>query len=379
MTKAKFTSSAAILAIIASLGVAAHAQTAPAQTTPATDAGSLPQPLSALNLGDLQIETKRDGLREIEGVTADGVKIEAMIDMAGNVLEIEADDGAVPQSLIEAYVPQAARDHAFMSNFTEVEEINLLPDLVVVNGNRENGDDVEAVFNRDNQLVKADFDDSALPAQIIEEIVPQAVRQGDIFAQFASVNEVGQMRDILVVKGQDAEGKGMGAAFDQDGRVLRFSRADDDHRRRGGKDRGERFGDKGPRGGDHRGGDHGDHGPRDGGPRDGGPRDGGPRDGGPRGHGPDDRGPGGKHGRDMGRDGDRGGDRGGDQARLSPAAPTGFDAVEVNKALSDAGYGNFGFLRPQGDSVLIEATNPQGEAVLLELGADGDVMRETAR
>lgn len=356
MTTGKFITSGAVLALIAGLGGAATAQTeAPAGQ-------SLPEPLAALNLSDLQIDTKRDGIRKIEGMTADGVKVEAQLDMAGNVIELETDDGVLPQSLIDAYLPQAARDHAFMSSFAQIEEINILPDLVVVSGNQENGDDIEAAFNKENQLVKAELDDAALPTSVVEAMVPQSVREGDIFAQFATVEEVGQMRDILIVKGDDADGKGMGAAFDQDGRVLRFGREGD-------RPRGPRFGDDGPRD-DDRGG-WGRHGPRDHGP------DGKGHDG--RGAGKHDRDGHGPHGdgpRDHGQRGD--GPRDSDQARMAPAQPS-FDAVAVNKTLIEAGYSNFGFLRPQGASVVIEATNPQGENVLLELGADGDVVRETAR
>ncbi|MBC9245752.1 hypothetical protein H4P12_03270 [Paracoccus sp. 11-3] len=351
MTTGKFITSGAILALIAGLGGAVSAQTEP------TAGQTLPAPLAALNLTDLQIDTKRDGIRKIEGMTAEGVKIEAQLDMAGNVIELEADDGVLPQSLIDAYLPQAARDHAFMGSFAQIEEINILPDLIVVSGNQENGDDIEAAFDKENKLVKAEFDDAALPASVIEEMVPQSVREGDIFAQFAIVEEVGQRRDILIVKGDDADGKGMGAAFDQDGRVLRFGREGD-------RPRGPRFGDDGPRG-DDRGG-WGRHGPGDHGP------DGHRGDKhGRNGHGP--------RGDDQRGDGSRDdGPRDNDEARMVPAQPS-FDAVAVNKTLTEAGYSNFGFLRPQGNSVVIEATNPQGENVLLELGADGDVVRETAR
>lgn len=397
MTTGKFTTSVAILALIAGLGSVANAQTAPqteGQQVPATDAASLPDPLAALNLSDLQIETRHDGVRDVEGVTADGVQVEAKIDMAGNVIELEADEDALPQSLIEAYLPQAARDHEFMASFAEVEEINILPDLIVISGNQANGEDVEAAFNEENELVKAEFEDTALPASVIDALVPQSVRDGDIFAQFATVEEVGQMRDILMVKGQDADGKGMGAAFDQDGRVLRFGREGDGPRGGHGDDRGgdhgPRFGDDGPRGdGPHGKGERGDgphghdrdgHGPRDGdGPRGG--REHGPRDGdGPRSQGAMGQNDMMNHdGMGQNGRGPRGDGAGNDNGRMAPMMQPGFDAVAVNKALSDAGYTDFGFLRPQAGAIVLEATNPQGENVLLELDADGELVRETAR
>ena len=58
------------------------------------------------------------------------------------------------------------------------------------------------------------------------------------------------------------------------------------------------------------------------------------------------------------------------------------DAAIVNileTTLTQAGYQNFGFLRPNGPRVMLEATNPQGEAVTLELDRQGELVRETAR
>ena len=56
-----------------------------------------------------------------------------------------------------------------------------------------------------------------------------------------------------------------------------------------------------------------------------------------------------------------------------------FDPVDVNRTLTEAGYSDFGFLRPQGPRIVIEATNPDGEPVLLELDPQGEVIRESAR
>ena len=59
--------------------------------------------------------------------------------------------------------------------------------------------------------------------------------------------------------------------------------------------------------------------------------------------------------------------------------PADFDSVAVNQQLIQAGYGNFGFLRAEGPRLMLEATNPQGEPVTLELDRQGEVVRETAR
>ena len=74
----------------------------------------------------------------------------------------------------------------------------------------------------------------------------------------------------------------------------------------------------------------------------------------------------------------RGAGRDGDVRGPGPV-PADFDAVAVNQKLTQAGYQNFGFLRPNGPRVMLEATNPQGEAVTLELDRQGELVRETAR
>ena len=83
----------------------------------------LPAPIAGLNLNNLEIETKRDGMREIEGRTADGVDIEAKVDMAGNLIEVEADDGVLPQGLIDALVPAAVKGNQVMSLFGSITEV----------------------------------------------------------------------------------------------------------------------------------------------------------------------------------------------------------------------------------------------------------------
>ena len=75
----------------------------------------------------------------------------------------------------------------------------------------------------------------------------------------------------------------------------------------------------------------------------------------------------------------RGQGRPGDGPRGMAAIPADFDAVAVNRRLTQAGYGGFGLLRAEGPRLILEATNPQGEAVTLELDRQGELVRETAR
>lgn len=345
MITGKLSTTAAVMALIAATSGVAIAQDTqtPPPDAPAATQQDLPEVLTGLNLTDLEIKTKRHGIREIEGRTADGIEVEAKIDPQGKIIDIEAEGGSLPQSVIDALVPEAARGHEIMSMFAEFEEIEFRPDHYEVKGKQQNGDDIEAKFDPGNNLIGVEFEDGGVPDALIQSILPQAVRDSDVVGQFAVIEEVAKARDVFIVKGEDADGEDMGAVFDPEGRVLRFGREGDRDRERGER----RFGDHGPRGGD-------------------GWRDG---RGGPGRHG---EGPGGESPRG---DGPRGEHR---RAGPPPVAPE-FDPVAANQRLTEAGYTDFGFMRPQGPGVVLEATNPQGEQVLLELDPKGEVVRETAR
>ncbi|MTD99512.1 hypothetical protein GIY56_04335 [Paracoccus sp. YIM 132242] len=333
MVMRKFTTSAAMLALIAGLGTTAMAQTAPAAT-------DLPAPLAGLNLNNLRMETKRDGIREVDGRTTEGVDIEARIDMAGNLVEVEADGGVLPQTLVDAMVPADLRGQPVMTLFGSITEINQRPEHVEITGRQPTGAEIEALFDRQNTLVGVEVDDAAIPADLVATLLPQAVQGNEVIGQFDRIEQIMARDGRVMVEGEDANGEDMRAEFDQDGRVLRFGREEGrgPERDRPGE---ERRGDRGP-------GKHHEHGPRSAGH--------GPGDHGPRGEGP----------------------RGAD-ARGPVPVPADFDAVAVNQALTQAGYKDFGFLRAEGPRLMLEATNPQGEPVTLELDPRGEVIRETAR
>ena len=326
MAICRFSTSAAVLALVAGIGTGALAQTAaPAE---------LPAPIAGLNLNNLEIETKRDGMREIEGRTADGVDIEAKVDMAGNLVEVEADDGVLPQGLIDALVPAAVKGNQVMSLFGSITEVKQRPEHLEVKGRQPTGAEIEVKFDRQNALIGVEVDDAAVPADLVNALLPQAVRNNEVIGQFDRIDEIENRNGRVKVEGEDANGRDMRAEFDADGRVLRFGSED------------------GPRG-DRRGPPHRDHGHRDHAGRADGPVErpmGGPRAQGPAG-----------------------------DARGPAHVPADFDAVALNQRLTQAGYGNFGFLRADGPRLMLEATNPQGEAVTLEFDPQGEVVRETAR
>lgn len=333
------TTSAAVLALVAGIGTSAMAQTA---------VTGLPAPIADLNLNNLSVETKRDGMQEIEGRTADGVEIEVKIDMAGNVVEIEADDGVLPQSLIDAYLPAGLRDQPVLSLFGSITDIKQRPDHVEIEGRQPTGAEIEARFDLQNALIGVEVDEGAIPAELVAALLPQAVRDNEVIGQFGRIDEIENRNGRIEVEGRAADGERMRADFDADGRVLRFGRDDGRGPRH---ERGEeRRGDRGQGNGGQGNGDRGDRDMR-----------GAFQGDGPRGNDWRGQGPAGQ------------GQRGG------AAIPADFDAVAVNQRLTQAGYGSFGLLRADGPRLILEATNPQGETVTLELDRQGEVVRETAR
>lgn len=253
--------STATAVLIAGLGGAVLAQ----DGTTAPAAPALPEALTALNLQDVQIREGRRGQgRMIRGDLPGGGEIRAMVDAQNNVRMVDADDAAVPQSLIEA-------------------------------------------------------------------LLPQSVRGNDILSQFATIERIGGRDDRFMVSGEDADGEDLRAGFDADGQLLGFGRGDME--KRGSKQmRGHGHGQKG----------HGFSGKQDG-------------------------------RKNWGRDDKSRDDRMGMMRRSN------IDTGALTEKLTGAGYSELGTPRPAGPRLTINATNPSGEAVTIEVDPAGQVIRETAR
>lgn len=202
-----------------------------------------------------------------------------------------------------------------------------------IQGKLPDGTLIDAMLDRDGQLrgVKAQGE-AALPQALVAQLVPQAVRDNAVFAELGSLRAVFTGERGVMLAGQDAEKNRVHAAFAQDGTLLRFGRGDDEARDR--KDRKHEHGKR-----------HDD------------------------------------------RKGDRKGDRDHDKrdkrGDARPAAPDRQGAVidegALRQALTSAGYTGLGAISQDGPRVTAEATNPEGEAVLVELNPQGGVVRETAR
>ncbi|UXU74487.1 MULTISPECIES: hypothetical protein [unclassified Paracoccus (in: a-proteobacteria)] len=206
-----------------------------------------------------------------------------------------------------------------------------------IQGRLPDGTWIEAMVDGQGQLRGLrGKDDAALPAALVEPLVPQAVRSNALYAELGQIRAVASGPRGVMLAGQDAQGNKVHARFSVDGTLLRFGRSDgdDDH-------------DK----------DHDDH-------------------------------PRGKHGKRGDDHGPRHRDRAADHPR-GPAGPggagPGFEQVDaptqkrLHDALTAAGYKDVGPVMRHGPLHLAPATNPEGEPVMLELNDQGQVQREINR
>lgn len=292
----------------------------------------LPPLLQGLDLGRLSVETKRDGQREYEGRLPDGTEIEARFDLAGNLVKLEADDGSLPAALVEAALPAPVRAHSGMAFLARVTEIKFDPRHLEIEGRDADGAEMKLRFDPSSaRLIGAEIKHGALPQALVDEILPPAVRNAEIFGTFASLGSIRAEGDSYGLRGRDGSGARMRAQLDASGAVLRFRGDDDDGNPRARmhdrmKERMERRGDEGGR----RAGEH--------------------------------RAP-----------------MGGPAAPMMGGAAAPIDTVAINRRLSEAGYGDFGLLQQRGPRLSLQATNPDGEPVTLELDPTGEILRETAR
>lgn len=199
-----------------------------------------------------------------------------------------------------------------------------------VQGKLPDGTQIGALLDDKGELrgVRA-MGDAAIPASLVERLIPQAVRSQAIFAETGQIDAIFLGGRGVMVSGHDAQQKTVRAVFAEDGTLLRFGRGEE----------------RRMRGDDGKHGDHGDRGPGKHGPRD--------------------------HDK-RGKDHDR---RGGPDGAKGPA-PT---PDQVRAALTDACYTEIGQILQQGPVTVAQATNPEGEPVLVELGARGKVLRELNR
>lgn len=190
-------------------------------------------------------------------------------------------------------------------------------------------------------------DDAALPASLIDALVPQNVRDNPVYGELAQLRGIFVGQQGVKLFGIDAQDNRVHAAFSEDGTLVRFGRGDGDDDRRGfGKDRGD---------GKHRDGEMRRHDRKYDGKRH-------------EGRGKD------RHGMK----GDRG-DRRSHGAQDSGSARPPVDEAALRQSLTDNGYSDIGTITHEGPRLVAEAVNPEGEAVAVEINPRGEVLREINR
>ncbi|MDQ7261646.1 hypothetical protein NM680_07525 [Paracoccus sp. PS-1] len=228
-----------------------------------------------------------------------------------------------------------------------------------IEGKLADGTQIDAMLDAEGQLrgLRA-RGEAALPQALIDQLVPQAVRDSAVFGELGTLQAVFSGERGVMLAGRDGDKNKVRAAFAQDGTLLRFGRGDADRGERHGK----RHDDRRDKGFHHRGHDRRE-----------GHRD---RHQGPR--------------------GDRGGERPAPGRDMPPApagtapeapapqqqgalSPVQLDRGELRMALTSAGYSRIGEIMQDGPRVVALAVNPEGEPVAVELNPRGQVMREINR
>lgn len=212
-----------------------------------------------------------------------------------------------------------------------------------ISGTLADGTKIKAMLDDKAALRGAFVDDNKpLPESLANALIPQSVRDQQIFGQFNSVTGAFSGEKGVMIVGTDAGGDKLRAGFSQDGTLMRFGRGQDSDMRPGGHDRKGPDGHEGRHGGKHDGKHDGKHGDKRGDKHGGRDHHGnkGPRDG---------RGP----------------------------APVSDEAVAA--AAKAAGYTDLGVISRDGPRVSVIGKNPQGEPVVIEINPKGDVVRETAQ
>ncbi len=193
-----------------------------------------------------------------------------------------------------------------------------------VRGQTADGAEIRAFVDDQGNVRGVMADDKvALPDAVVQQMLPEAVRNQGTLSQFATISAVFSAERGVMVGGVDANGQQLRAGFSQDGTLMRFGRGEEAGRGEGkhghwGKER-HGWGHKHKEGWGHKGGD----------------------------------------------------DRRGD-------APAPLSDEAVLKAVQDAGYTEAGQITREGPSSFVSAKNPEGESVRVEVTPKGDVVRETA-
>lgn len=156
----KLKTSVAALALLAVFGTGlATAQTTPAAPeTAATTAPAgvtLPEILQGEGFSNVTSRDARGGGLMVQGtITATGRNFDAMVDSDGALIGIRTTPGAaLPQEVVAALVPEAARANPVLSQITTITAIGTRDGAVMISGQDSTGKEVRAGFAADGELM----------------------------------------------------------------------------------------------------------------------------------------------------------------------------------------------------------------------------------
>lgn len=140
-----------VLSLVAGMAVA---QDSTASVQPAAaGAVSLPAPLDGLGLSDVTSKEGRRGSM-IRGTLPDGGEINAALDRDGALRMIHAGkDNALPQAVIDAMLPQAARGNAQFGQLSVITGIGERDGTVMVMGADADGEQLRMGFDTNGELL----------------------------------------------------------------------------------------------------------------------------------------------------------------------------------------------------------------------------------
>lgn len=204
-----------------------------------------------------------------------------------------------------------------------------------VQGNLPGGGAFRAMLDSQGELRMIRAEGAALPADLVQRLLPQAVRDHTITGDFSQIQGVGRGDQGVMLFGTDAQGQGIRAGFGNDGTLQRFGRGEMDR--------------KGPKAKDHKA-------------------------------------PGARErGKDRGMDW-RGKDSRNDRGEMMQRFHRGdrgpqaaLDDAGVQRLLQETGYTQPGTITRDGPRTEVEAVNPEGEPVTVTISPRGVVVRELAR
>ncbi|TNC04080.1 hypothetical protein FHD68_06810, partial [Paracoccus marcusii] len=96
---------------------------------------------------------------EVKGWQENGAEVEVKFAPDNSLIEIETDDTALPQPIIDAILPQAVRGNEVMAQFGMIEEIKAEYGRFEVKGEDTGGQDMRAAFDEAGAVLRFGRDD----------------------------------------------------------------------------------------------------------------------------------------------------------------------------------------------------------------------------